>query len=67
MCNEAFYLGTVPGLLGVEGIQPAASIAFSIIPVVLSSIETPPFEPGLPLDNSPEDRARNVILNKEME
>ena len=62
MCNEAFYLGTVPGLLGVEGIQPAASIAISIIPVVLSSIETPPLRA-----RGPEDRARNVILNKEME
>ena len=67
MCNEAFYLGTMPCLLGTEGIRPVASIAIGIIPVVLSSIDTPAFGPGLPLDSSPEGRARNIAMNKEIE
>lgn len=67
MCNEGFYLGTMPTLFGAPGIKPTASIGIGTVPIVLRSVDTPAFGPGIVPDNSPESRARNIAMNKAME
>ncbi|KAL3418312.1 MGT family Glycosyltransferase [Phlyctema vagabunda] len=65
LLTEGAFLGSLPTLLGAPGIQPSASITIGIVPVVLSSIDLPPFGPGLPPDATPEGRERNVAMNKQ--
>jgi UDP:flavonoid glycosyltransferase YjiC (YdhE family) len=67
VCNEGFYMGTVPGLIGAPGIRPAGTLAIGIVPIVLRSADAPPFGPGLTPDDSPEGRARNIVMNKGVE
>ncbi|MET7575286.1 nucleotide disphospho-sugar-binding domain-containing protein [Streptomyces sp. NPDC005492] len=61
--HDSSFIGTTPILLGAPGIRPAAVIAIGVTPLTLSSIDTAPFGPGLPPDNSPEGRERNRQAN----
>lgn len=65
MLQDAFFMGTLPPLLGAPGLKPAGLISVGISPLVLSSIDTAPFNMALPPDSSEEGRRRNATLNKE--
>lgn len=67
MAHESLFLGAMPGLLGAPGLKPTAVIGIGLVPVALRSMETACFGPGLPPDNSPAGRARNMAMNKGME
>ncbi|KAK0102189.1 hypothetical protein ONS95_001015 [Cadophora gregata] len=62
---ESVFQGGVPITRGAPGIKPTASIGIGIVPMLLSSIDLPPFGPGLPPDSSPEGRERNVAMQKQ--
>jgi len=63
--TEGVFQGGVPITKGAPGIKPTASIGIGVIPMTLSSIDLPPFGPGLPPDSSPEGRQRNVAMQKQ--
>lgn len=65
MLQDAFFMGALPPLLGAPGLKPAGLISMGISPLMLSSIDTAPFNMALPPDSSEEGRKRNAILNKE--
>jgi hypothetical protein len=46
--NEGMFLGALPIMHGAKGIQPTGTLGIGIIPMALSSIDLPPFGPGLP-------------------
>ncbi|KAJ5091584.1 UDP-Glycosyltransferase/glycogen phosphorylase [Penicillium alfredii] len=68
--QELMYMGTWPFLLrapppkGYD--QFPKVINFSPAPLVLSSVDTAPFGPGLPPDSSVEGRARNAAMYASM-
>jgi UDP:flavonoid glycosyltransferase YjiC (YdhE family) len=61
--TEGAFLGSLPINTGARGIRPAATLGIGIVPIVISSIDHPPFGPGLPPDSSPEGRERNKAMN----
>ena len=63
--TEGVFQGGVPITQGAPGIKPTASIGIGVIPMTLSSIDLPPFGPGLPPDSSPEGRQRNIAMQKQ--
>ena len=65
--NEMAFLGGAVINAGAPGLRPAATISIGIICIVMSSIDTAPFGPGLPPDSSPEGRERNKAMNKEVQ
>jgi UDP:flavonoid glycosyltransferase YjiC (YdhE family) len=65
--QDAMFMGVLPLILGAPGLRPAALISAGIHPVMLSSIDTAPFNAGLPPDSSPEGRARNIAGNKQFQ
>ncbi|KFZ24029.1 hypothetical protein V502_01511 [Pseudogymnoascus sp. VKM F-4520 (FW-2644)] len=67
MLNESAFMGSIPCLLGAPGIRPTATIAIGILPIMLRSIDTASFGPGMLPDDSPKGRARNAAMNKAME
>jgi UDP:flavonoid glycosyltransferase YjiC (YdhE family) len=62
--TEGAYLGSLPGASGARGLRPTTTIGIGIVPVIVSSIDHPPFGPGLPPDSSPEGRERNKAMNE---
>jgi UDP:flavonoid glycosyltransferase YjiC (YdhE family) len=64
MVQDTTFLGAFPVLLGAPGMQPAAVISIGITPIVLSSIDTAPFNSGLPPDSSEEGRIRNIAMRE---
>lgn len=64
MAQDTLFLGAIPVLLGAPGMQPAAVISIGITPIVLSSIDTAPFNSGLPPDSSEEGRIRNIAMRE---
>jgi UDP:flavonoid glycosyltransferase YjiC (YdhE family) len=64
MVQDTMFLGAIPVLLGAPGMQPAAVISIGITPIVLSSIDTAPFNSGLPPDSSEEGRIRNIAMRE---
>ncbi|OJJ42565.1 hypothetical protein ASPZODRAFT_104974 [Penicilliopsis zonata CBS 506.65] len=64
--QELMYMGVWPYLQGAP--LPAGYTTFppvitiSTVPMVISSIDTAPFGPGLPPDASPEGRARHAAM-----
>ena len=62
--TESLNFGALPMTLGVPGIRPKGYIAVGLNPVLLTSIDHPPFGPGLPPDSSPEGRERNKSANE---
>jgi UDP:flavonoid glycosyltransferase YjiC (YdhE family) len=67
LAYEGIFLGSTPSLLDAPGIRPAGTIGIGVVPLVVQSVDTAPFGPGLPPDSSPEGRARNIVGNKQME
>ena len=67
MLNESAFMGSIPCLLGAPGIRPTATIAIGILPIMLRSIDTASFGPGMLPDDSLKGRARNAAMNKAME
>ena len=61
--QDTTFFGNVPVLLGAPGVRPAALIAIGIAPLPITSIDTAPFNTGLPPDSSPEGRGRNAGMN----
>jgi UDP:flavonoid glycosyltransferase YjiC (YdhE family) len=62
--QDTMFLGAIPVLLGAPGIQPAALISIGITPIILSSIDTAPFNSGLPPDSSKKGRIRNIAMRE---
>ncbi|MCJ1259588.1 hypothetical protein MMC24_007427 [Lignoscripta atroalba] len=65
MIQDTTFLGAFPPILGSPGLRPAGLISAGITPVPLSSIDTAPFNSGLPPDSSVEGRIRNVAMNQQ--
>ncbi|KAH6717260.1 putative UDP-glucuronosyltransferase 2A3 [Leptodontidium sp. MPI-SDFR-AT-0119] len=63
--TEGVFQGGLPIIKGAPGFKPTATMSIGVIPMALSSIDLPPFGPGLPPDSSPEGRARNVAMTKQ--
>ena len=51
--QECMFWGTLPILLGAEGLKPAGVISLGISPLPLAGPGIPPFGLGLPFDSSP--------------
>lgn len=62
--TESLNFGALPLILHAPGIRPDGFIAIGLNPIMLSSIDHPPFGPGLPPDNSPEGQKRNKVANQ---
>ncbi len=64
MIQDTIFMGAMPMLLGAPGRKPAALISIGICPVTLSSIDTAPFNSGLPPDSSRQGRIRNIAMRE---
>jgi UDP:flavonoid glycosyltransferase YjiC (YdhE family) len=62
--TEGFYFGTLPGILGAPGVEVLGYIGVGVLPMLLSSIDVPPFFSGLLPDSSTEGQKRNKELTK---
>ena len=57
-------MGAIPVCLGASGKQPAAVISIGITPIMVSSVDTAPFNSGLPPDSSKKGRIRNIAMRE---
>ncbi|KAJ3545246.1 hypothetical protein NM208_g2605 [Fusarium decemcellulare] len=64
LMTESLNFGPFPLIFGAPGIRPKGHIAVGLNPVMVSSVDHPPFGPGLPPDSSPEGRLRNKAANE---
>ena len=64
LMTESLNFGALPIILGAPGIRPKGFIAVGLNPILLTSIDHPPFGPGLPPDSSPEGQERNRSANE---
>ncbi|TVY35425.1 UDP-glucosyltransferase [Lachnellula subtilissima] len=64
---EGMFEGGLPICKGAPGIKPTATLGIGVIPMTLSSIDLPPFGPGLPPDTTPEGRERNKAMTEQMQ
>ncbi|KAF7596412.1 hypothetical protein BBP40_001719 [Aspergillus hancockii] len=68
--QEIMYMGTWPFVLGAplpKGYDRFPKVInFTTVPVVVSSVDTAPFGPGLPPDSSAEGRKRNAAMYEAM-
>lgn len=62
--NESVFEGGLPISRGAPGIKPAGTLGIGVIPMTLSSIDLPPFGPGLPPDTTPEGREKNKAMTE---
>ncbi|TVY82803.1 UDP-glucosyltransferase A1 [Lachnellula suecica] len=62
--TESLNFAALPIKFGAPGIRPAGTIAIGLNPVLLTSIDHPPFGLGLPPDSSPEGQERNKLANE---
>ncbi|MCJ1397184.1 hypothetical protein MMC11_000376 [Xylographa trunciseda] len=60
--QDPSFLGTFPPALGARGLRPSGRINVGIYPLAVSSVDTAPFNMGLPPDSSPEGRQRNAAM-----
>jgi UDP:flavonoid glycosyltransferase YjiC (YdhE family) len=63
LCDQSFW-GAFPSLLGAKGLKPAGVLALGIVPIMLSSVDTPPF--GLGLAPGSESRESMVSLTEKV-
>jgi UDP:flavonoid glycosyltransferase YjiC (YdhE family) len=63
--TESLNFAALPIRFGALGIRPTGLIAIGLNPVLLTSIDHPPFGLGLPPDSSPEGQERNKLANEE--
>ena len=64
MVQDTAFMGAAPVLLGAPGMQPAAVISIGITPLTVSSVDTAPFNSGLPPDSSKKGRVRNIAMRE---
>ncbi|MCJ1393394.1 hypothetical protein MMC18_006268 [Xylographa bjoerkii] len=64
LITESLNFGALPLTLGAPGIHPQGLIAIGLNPILLTSIDHPPFGLGLPPDSSLEGRERNKVANE---
>jgi UDP:flavonoid glycosyltransferase YjiC (YdhE family) len=64
--NEMVFLGMIPTMRRAPGYHPKGVIGIGIVPLTLSSVDLPPFGPGLLPDRSPEAREQYKAMSKEM-
>ncbi|KAF6806549.1 hypothetical protein CSOJ01_08769 [Colletotrichum sojae] len=66
--HETMYMGLMPIMYGAplpKGFDTRPPVIdINVIPVVVTSIDTAPFGPGLPPDSTESGRARNKLLNE---
>ena len=62
--NEMLFHGMIPTMRRVPGYHPKGVIGIGIIPLTLSSVDLPPFGPGLLPDRSPEAREQYKAMAK---
>ncbi|KAJ4002841.1 hypothetical protein NW752_012373 [Fusarium irregulare] len=62
LLNESAYAGSLPLQRGARGVKPDAFIGIGINPISITSADTPPFNTGLPLPTSPEQRAQYALM-----
>ncbi|KAF5020197.1 hypothetical protein F66182_7762 [Fusarium sp. NRRL 66182] len=60
--NESAFAGSLPLLRGARGVKPDGFIGIGINPISITSVDTPPFNSGLPLPTSPEQRAQYAMM-----
>jgi UDP:flavonoid glycosyltransferase YjiC (YdhE family) len=63
LMTESLNFGALPITLGAPGLRPKGFIAIGLNPILLTSVDHPPFGSGMLPDSSPEGRARNKIAN----
>ncbi|GKT82212.1 UDP-glucuronosyl/UDP-glucosyltransferase [Colletotrichum tofieldiae] len=65
--HESFFMGLTPMMLGAplpKGYTTRPPVIdVNVAPIVVTSIDTGPFGPGLPPDSTESGRARNALLN----
>ncbi|KAK8047444.1 glycosyltransferase family 1 protein [Apiospora saccharicola] len=64
LMTETLNFGGFPTLLGAPGIRPDGYVNIGLNPVLLTSVDHPPFGSGLPPDSSPEGRRKNKVANE---
>ncbi|KAI9691405.1 MAG: hypothetical protein M1820_009677 [Bogoriella megaspora] len=64
--QDTGFLGNAPILLGAPGLRVPV-IGIGTARLAMKSIDTPPFNSGLPPDSSAEGRKRNAALQEEVE
>ena len=57
------FQAALASILNTSAPRPDVHITIGTLPLAVSSIDTPPFGPGLPPDASPAGRTRNAALN----
>ncbi|KAH6892492.1 MGT family glycosyltransferase, partial [Thelonectria olida] len=64
LMTEGLNFGAFPVILGAPGIRPTGFLVVGLNPIFMSSVDHPPFGPGLPPDSSPEGKERNKAANE---
>ncbi|KAK3337594.1 MGT family glycosyltransferase [Cercophora scortea] len=63
LMTESLNFGALPIVLGAPGLRPKGFIAIGLNPILLTSMDHPPFGTGMLPDSSPEGRERNKAAN----
>ncbi|GKU21474.1 unnamed protein product [Fusarium langsethiae] len=60
--NESAFLGSLPLLRGARGVKADGIIGIGITPISLTSVDTAPYNMGLPPPTSPEQTAQHSMM-----
>ena len=63
LMTESLNFGALPITLGAPGLRPKGFIAIGLNPILLTSMDHPPFGSGMLPDSSPEGQERNKAAN----
>ncbi|KAK3315856.1 MGT family glycosyltransferase [Apodospora peruviana] len=63
LMTESLNFGALPLTLGAPGLRPTAFIAIGLNPILLTSMDHPPFGSGMLPDSTREGRERNKAAN----
>ncbi|KAK5653764.1 hypothetical protein OQA88_7921 [Cercophora sp. LCS_1] len=63
LLTESLNFGAIPFTLGAPGLRPKGFMAIGLNPILLTSIDHPPFGTGMLPDSTPEGRLRNKAAN----
>lgn len=64
LMSESLNFGPLAIQLGAPGLRPAGFVAIGLNPILLTSMDHPPFGTGMLPDTTPEGRARNRLANE---